>query len=281
MEKSKQFNKLKIFISYAAEQLDIAEKIYLTLSNSGHDVFFDRTSLTPGKDYNPAILAEIRNSDVFVFLISPQSVEDGTYAKTELRFAQSVWKAPQGHILPVMAVEMALEEIPEYLKAVTILTPKGNLVAEVAATISDIATGWSPEQTVYGQGEVLKKTGQRLKQIELDQERAAIEREWHKEKKDFRILLDNKNEPAPLYNFMLIAGLLVIAIATWEKERFYSILFILGAIGYLIFFIIKTKMYEAAEERRRAMELEVLERNSDSNSRASESTADEKTKESE
>ena len=35
-------NQYKIFLSYAAEQLDDAEKIYLSLKNIGHDVFFDR-----------------------------------------------------------------------------------------------------------------------------------------------------------------------------------------------------------------------------------------------
>lgn len=50
-------------------------------------------ALPPGEDYNPTIINNVRNSDLFVFLISPESMAEGKYSRSELRFAREVWEA--------------------------------------------------------------------------------------------------------------------------------------------------------------------------------------------
>jgi TIR domain-containing protein len=127
--------RLRIFVSHAAEDTDTAQRVALALLQEGYQIFFDRTSLSAGLGFNRAIRDEICEADLFVFLISPAAVAEGRYTWTELKFAQEKWPNPSGRILPVMALKTDWKTIPPYLAAVIVLEPKGNLVAEVVDSI--------------------------------------------------------------------------------------------------------------------------------------------------
>ena len=131
---------MKIFLTYASEDKDTAEQVYFALVGNRHTVFFDRASLPPGGDYNARIRQAIFDSDMLVFLISENSVTKSSYALTELAFAQSKWPHPREVVIPVMIRKIDYKRIPNYLKAVTILEPRGDVAAEVANEISRIAT---------------------------------------------------------------------------------------------------------------------------------------------
>jgi TIR domain len=122
---------MRIFLSYASEDKDSAEQLYLALIASGHQVFFDRATLPPGGDFNSRIRQAVRESDLLIFLISPHSVARSSYALTELSFARDKWPHPLKSVLPVMLRETAFGSIPNYLKAITVLEPQGNVAAEV------------------------------------------------------------------------------------------------------------------------------------------------------
>lgn len=130
---------MRIFLSYSGEDGKRAEDISIRLKQDGHDVFLDRQQLAAGEEYDAAIRKEIARCDLFIYLISPESVADGTYALTELGMAQKRWPDPSGHLLPVMIRPTPLENVPSYASAVTILNPKGNAVAETAAEVARIA----------------------------------------------------------------------------------------------------------------------------------------------
>jgi hypothetical protein len=126
---------MDIFLSYASEDHSTAEEIALALRGEGHEVFFDRAILSGGEDFHSVIRDEIHRADLFVFLIAPESVAQGSYALTELRMARERWKHPGGHILPVLLRPTALEQIPPYLRGVTLFEPEGNVAAELAAHV--------------------------------------------------------------------------------------------------------------------------------------------------
>ncbi len=125
---------MKIFLSYAHEQYPVAEEINVSLSVRGYDVFFDQSNLKPGVEYDSAIQEAIQRCDLFIFLISPESLKQGTYSLKELSFAKGEWRNPSGRVLPVMARPTLNSKVDAYLRAVTILYPQGNLAAEVAAS---------------------------------------------------------------------------------------------------------------------------------------------------
>ena len=130
---------MKIFLTYASEDKNIAEQVYFALAGNNHTVFFDRASLPAGVDYNAQIRQAIVDSNLLVFLISEDSVAPSSYALTELAFAQNKWPHPAEVVVPVMVRQTDYETIPNYLKAVTIFEPRGNVAAEVAHEITRIA----------------------------------------------------------------------------------------------------------------------------------------------
>jgi hypothetical protein len=132
--------KMNIFVSYASEDKDVAEQIYLNLVKDGHQVFFDRTELPAGGDYTTRIRNAFRKSHLFIFLISPDAVAKSSYALTELKFAREKWQHPDGHVLPVMVRGTDYSLIPNYLKTLTVLEPEGNVAAEVAGQVAN----WPP-----------------------------------------------------------------------------------------------------------------------------------------
>lgn len=123
---------MRIFLSYASEQKPDAEAIAFSLRSRGNHVFLDRDDLPEGASYDDRIAAAVERSDMMIFLVSPESVAQGRYSLTELRFARYKWRSPSGRVLPVLIKPTPVADVPSYLKAVNILEPQGNKAAEVA-----------------------------------------------------------------------------------------------------------------------------------------------------
>lgn len=128
--------RMRIFVSYAHEDRDVAERVALGLRKVGHTVFFDRDNLSGGDDYDVMIRDEIKSADRFVFLVSRAALADRRYTLTELRFAREKWPAAQANVLPVIIDKgLDLKALPAYLTAVNIFQPEGNIPSEVANEI--------------------------------------------------------------------------------------------------------------------------------------------------
>ena len=129
---------MNIFLSYASEDRSTAEAIAFSLRDRGHEVFLDRDGLRVGEGFDKSIEQAVNKSNIFIFLISPQSVAEGRYTLTELTFARQKWPSPSGHVLPVRVRTTSRDQIPSYLKAVTILEPHGNVAAETSAKVDQM-----------------------------------------------------------------------------------------------------------------------------------------------
>jgi TIR domain len=136
---------MRLYVAYASENAAVAEQIYLALIGDGHDVFFDRPSLLPGDDYDKRFREAIAAADALIFLISPSSIKADCYALTELHYAKQRWPHPRDRVLPVLVERTILDNVPAYLRAVTILEPQGNIAAEVAHAVRQrrVKTGQS------------------------------------------------------------------------------------------------------------------------------------------
>jgi formylglycine-generating enzyme required for sulfatase activity len=146
---------MRIFLSYAWQDREQAKALYLALRDQGHRVFFDRDDLPAGDEYHNRIRAAIDDAHLFIFLISPEALDDGSYTLTELTIAERSHR----RLLPVMLRETVIATLPAALQAVTIHRPDGNLAASVAAQAYRIA------------GEVRRK---RLKQFAAVSSLAAV-----------------------------------------------------------------------------------------------------------
>jgi hypothetical protein len=127
---------MRVFVSHAHEQAAIADALAIALRQEHHSAFLDRDALRPGGDFHAAIREEIRRADLLVFLVSPQALEAGSYALTELAVAREAWPDPTSRVLPVLVTPTPFEAIPPWLKAVTVLQPQGDPVAETVARVA-------------------------------------------------------------------------------------------------------------------------------------------------
>jgi hypothetical protein len=141
---------MRIFLSYAAEHRAIADSLTLRLRQEGHSVFFDRDELPAAESFDDRIRKGLRRSDLVVFLLSPESVATGAYAMTEMELARERWPNPSGRVLPVMVAPVPFAQIPGYLKAVTVLEPKGNTEADVAAAVERLTRAASKRRLAAG-----------------------------------------------------------------------------------------------------------------------------------
>ena len=126
---------MKIFLSYASQDREPAKSVYLALRDQGHTVFFDRADLPAGEEYHNRIRSAVEGSDLFIFLITANAVDAGSYTLTELDIAEKSGVK----LLPVALGTIDLERLPALLKAVTFLQIDGNLPAAVAAEVYRIA----------------------------------------------------------------------------------------------------------------------------------------------
>lgn len=130
---------MRIFISYSSKYRDLCERLQLALEADGrHEVFVDRSQLTPGQPFDTTLRKGIEECELFIFLLSPESVALGSYALAELDIAKARWRHPGGHVLPVKVAPTPKEAIPAYLRAVTILEPLGDVVAETVAAVEHV-----------------------------------------------------------------------------------------------------------------------------------------------
>ena len=130
---------MRMFLSYSSSDRTLVEPIYLALRAQGHTVFFDRADLPAGEEYDARIRRAIEKSQLVLFMVSPDSLDPGSYTLTELAIVQKTWGHPAGRVLPVILRPISLERIPPYLKSVTLLEPQGDLTASVADQVYRIA----------------------------------------------------------------------------------------------------------------------------------------------
>jgi hypothetical protein len=105
------FQNLGVFISYASEYRPVAERIALSLRGRGYKVFLDKDDLPAGASYDDKIHQAILSSGAFIFLISPESIADGRYTLTELKFARERWPNPSRSVLPVVVAKTDLARV--------------------------------------------------------------------------------------------------------------------------------------------------------------------------
>lgn len=125
----------RIFISYSRSDQEVASQIAMALRNARFEVFLDKDDLPAGGDFISRIRNAIMRSDVVVFLLSAEALDDGRYVRSEIAATEGRWPSPLGHVLPVMIRPFPFSKLPEYLSSLTILQPSGSQTAEVVDAI--------------------------------------------------------------------------------------------------------------------------------------------------
>lgn len=80
----------KVFISYAREDSEIAQRLFHDLRRIGVSAWFDTQNLRPGEDWQRAIRKAIEESTYFLALISQHSTRKRGFVQKEIRYALEV-----------------------------------------------------------------------------------------------------------------------------------------------------------------------------------------------
>jgi hypothetical protein len=90
---------LQIFISYAREDEQSAQRLYDDLKNAGLSPWLDKQNIYPGQNWEDAINKAIGQSRYFIALFSSASVEKIGYVHSEFKLALDVFtRYPPGKI---------------------------------------------------------------------------------------------------------------------------------------------------------------------------------------
>ena len=92
----------RVFLAYAAEDIDTVLKLHDALAQHGFDPWLDRKKLLAGQNWPRAIESAIESSDYFLACFSRRSVRKRGNFQTELRFAlECASRVPQDDIFVI------------------------------------------------------------------------------------------------------------------------------------------------------------------------------------
>jgi len=103
----------RVFIAYASEDAEAAERLYQLLEGAGFAPWMDRHKLLPGQRWKQALRQAVDDSDYFVACFSSRSVNKRGGFQQELREAlQCALEMPLGrtYLIPVRLDECAVPE---------------------------------------------------------------------------------------------------------------------------------------------------------------------------
>jgi len=81
---------MKIFISYSKNDEKEAKELYNFLIKKNYQVWFDTESLLPGQQWKIEIDKSIRNSDIFIMLLSLNSINKRGFFYKEMNIAKDI-----------------------------------------------------------------------------------------------------------------------------------------------------------------------------------------------
>lgn len=105
--------RLRLFVSYAREDVTAAREVTDSLASRGHDVWLDERRLLPGQDWDLEVRRAIRASDAVLVLLSDRSTNKVGYVQKEIRAVlDAADERPDGRvfILPIRLDEAAVPD---------------------------------------------------------------------------------------------------------------------------------------------------------------------------
>ena len=135
---------MRVFLSYSRKDRELVERLDSALTAAGFDTFLDTRELPIGQEYNARIERAVNRADLFIFVVSDDSVKPGSYALTELAFAESKWDNPAGYVMPVLH-EAFNGSLPAYIKNITGPVADRNFEARVVGWVEQRSRGIDPD----------------------------------------------------------------------------------------------------------------------------------------
>lgn len=174
--------KLKVFVSYARDDLELADQLVAALRACGFEPLIDRQGISAGEDWQKRLGALIAEADTVAFLLSPSA----------LRSDMCAWEVAETdrrskRLLPVAIKPLGAAPVPERLQQLNYIflypEPKapgsgfGQGLANLVQAL-DTDLEWVREHTRLGQRAAEWQTGGQLENRLLSGDDIAAAKEW-------------------------------------------------------------------------------------------------------
>jgi len=103
-------NRVRVFIAYAMEDANVADRLYSALEARGYAPWLDRRKLLPGQNWRRRIQEAIESADFFIPCFSGKSVNKRGGFQAEIRYAlDCACSIPLDH---VFLIPVRLDDCP-------------------------------------------------------------------------------------------------------------------------------------------------------------------------
>jgi hypothetical protein len=120
-----------VFISYSHKDSEVADVLLRELSKQGLDVWSDR-NIEPGADWNEEITHALKEADVYLLLVTPNSIAS-QWANFEMGVALS--RQEKSHVIPVLLKNVM---IPPHLSSLQYVDGRNVDTSKLSETITKI-----------------------------------------------------------------------------------------------------------------------------------------------
>lgn len=104
---------IRVFLCHASSDKPKVRELYLRLVNDGVDAWLDKEKLIPGQNWQIEIPKAVRNSDVVLVCLSPQSANKEGFVQKEIKIAlDAADEKPEGTIF-IIPVRLEECNVPE------------------------------------------------------------------------------------------------------------------------------------------------------------------------
>lgn len=108
--------KLKLFLSYASEDVAEIKRLYGRLARAGFKPWMDKEDLLPGEQWKPAIRKAVREADFFLACLSVHSVNKRGFVQREIRDALDAWQEKLDSDVYLIPVRLEACDAPDSLR---------------------------------------------------------------------------------------------------------------------------------------------------------------------
>jgi len=104
---------VRLFLSYTREDFETVSSLYDRLEALGLRPWMDKRDLLPGQRWREAIVREVKQSDLVLICLSPQSVDKRGFFQREMRTALDAWQDKRQADIYLIPVRLAACEVPD------------------------------------------------------------------------------------------------------------------------------------------------------------------------
>jgi len=140
---TQQRKSIRIFLSYAREDVETVRHFYERLSRAGFSPWMDTCDLVPGENWSTRIDEAMRTADFIMVFLSVRSVRKRGYIQSEIKKALLFWKEKLEEDIYLIPVKIDNCEIPGSLRDIQWLKFGGGSEREDNRDNYYLA-GWEP-----------------------------------------------------------------------------------------------------------------------------------------